>query len=118
MPHHSLDALVRYLLVWHTSALIAAPPVFKNELKQQDTAKWMPLLSMRQLRDWVQTPGRTDSERVARPIRLFAPFHDGLGAGLSLFFGVSWLSTQLAEWRYDGDSHSWSLCRTCSVSRW
>ncbi|KAJ7616731.1 hypothetical protein B0H17DRAFT_1152606 [Mycena rosella] len=72
----------------------------------------MPSLHVRQLRDWVQTPGRTDSERVARPIRLFAPFHGGRGAGLSSFFGVSWLSAQLAEWRYDGDYRRFALMVT------
>ncbi|KAF8191926.1 glycosyl transferase family group 2-domain-containing protein [Mycena galopus ATCC 62051] len=58
---------------------------------------------MRRLRDWVQTPERIDSERVARPIRLFAPFYNGLGAGLSLFFVISALSIQLTKWPYDGN---------------
>ncbi|KAJ7122674.1 glycosyl transferase family group 2-domain-containing protein [Mycena crocata] len=39
--------------------------------------------------------------REARPIRYFAPFYGGLGAGLSLFFLASGLAILLQEWRLD-----------------
>ncbi|KAJ6449984.1 glycosyl transferase family group 2-domain-containing protein [Mycena sanguinolenta] len=67
---------------------------------------------MRRLRGWIQTPERIDSGRVARPIRLFAPFYNGLGAGLSLFFVISTLLTQLAKWRYDGEYTSFAVIFT------
>ncbi|KAF7344069.1 Glycosyltransferase family 2 protein [Mycena venus] len=52
------------------------------------------------------------SGRAARPIRLFAPFYGGLGAGLSLFFVTRGLSTLLIEWHYDSDSRRFALMLT------
>ncbi|KAJ7025944.1 glycosyl transferase family group 2-domain-containing protein [Mycena alexandri] len=53
-----------------------------------------------------------DGGRAARPIRLFAPFYGGLGAGLSLFFLASGFSTLLAEWRLDGNARRFALMIT------
>ena len=44
--------------------------------------------------DWTPEP---------RPIRLFAPVYNGLGAGLSLFFVGSGLNVLIREWMLDGD---------------
>ncbi|KAF7334603.1 Glyco-trans-2-like domain-containing protein [Mycena venus] len=52
------------------------------------------------------------SGREERPIRLFAPFYGGLGAGLSLFFLASGLTTLLAEWRLDHDYSRFGLMAT------
>ncbi|KAJ7661783.1 hypothetical protein B0H17DRAFT_953385 [Mycena rosella] len=69
------------------------------------------MVTKTRLRGWLSTEnqGTTDSRRVARPIRLYAPFYNGLGAGLSLFFVTRGLSTQLIEWRYDGDYRHFSF---------
>ncbi|KAJ7113089.1 glycosyl transferase family group 2-domain-containing protein [Mycena epipterygia] len=52
------------------------------------------------------------SGREARPIRLFAPFYGGLGAGLALFFVASGLSMLLNEWRLDHDYKRFALMAT------
>jgi hypothetical protein len=88
-----------YLLGFDTEARATAAATFaKNEVKQKDAAKEKDRLTKKRLRDWYwnlskaqsspvgdpQKLGTTDSKRAARPIRLFAPFYGGLGAGLSL----------------------------------
>ncbi|KAJ6566034.1 glycosyl transferase family group 2-domain-containing protein [Mycena capillaripes] len=74
------------------------------------------------LSGWSSTEdeGTTDSRRVARPIPLYAPFYNGLGAGLSLFFVTRGLSTQLIEWRCDGDYRRFSfiICVPYLVCVW
>lgn len=55
---------------------------------------------------------QSSSGREARPIRLFAPFYGGLGAGLSVFFVASGLSMLVNEWRLDGDTRRFALMAT------
>ncbi|KAF7313187.1 Glyco-trans-2-like domain-containing protein [Mycena kentingensis (nom. inval.)] len=50
--------------------------------------------------------------RETRPLRLFAPLYNGLGAGLSVFFIGSGLEILLAEWRQDGDYRRFALMAT------
>ncbi|KAJ7850100.1 glycosyl transferase family group 2-domain-containing protein [Mycena leptocephala] len=54
----------------------------------------------------------SETGREARPIRLFAPIYGGLGAGLSVFFLASGLTTLLAEWRLDHDYRRFGLMAT------
>ena len=44
-----------------------------------------------------------------RPIRLFAPVYNGLGAGLSLFFVGSGVNVLVREWMLDGDATRFAL---------
>ncbi|KAJ7510955.1 glycosyl transferase family group 2-domain-containing protein [Mycena galericulata] len=52
------------------------------------------------------------SGREARPMRMFAPFYGGLGAGLALFFLASGLAVLLQEWRLDHDYRRFGLLVT------
>lgn len=58
----------------------------------------------------------TDTEkgetREERPVRLFAPFYAGLGAGLSIFFVASGVAIILAEFRMDNDYIRFALLAT------
>ncbi|PBK87934.1 hypothetical protein ARMGADRAFT_1034243 [Armillaria gallica] len=49
------------------------------------------------------------SRKSARPIRLFGPVYGGLGAGLSLYFIGSGISTMISEARLDGDYTRFAL---------
>ncbi|KAJ7020193.1 glycosyl transferase family group 2-domain-containing protein [Mycena alexandri] len=110
---------------FNTEARItAAAALAKNEVKQKDAAKNKDEFTEKCLRGWhwnlskfspIGDPQKlttTNSRRTARPIRLFAPFYGGLGAGLTLFFVTRVLSTLLIEWRYDGDYTRFALMLT------
>ncbi|KAJ7866183.1 glycosyl transferase family group 2-domain-containing protein [Mycena olivaceomarginata] len=103
-----------YLLGFDTEARATAAATFaKNEVKQKDAAKEKDRLTKKRLRDWYWNLSKAQSSpRAARPIRLFAPFYGGLGAGLSLFFVTHGLSTLLIEWRYDGDYRRFAFMLT------
>ncbi|KAL1719962.1 glycosyl transferase family group 2-domain-containing protein [Schizophyllum commune] len=53
-----------------------------------------------------------EASKEARPIRLFAPFYNGLGVGLSIFFIASGLSVLLQEFRLDNDYTRFALMAT------
>jgi cellulose synthase/poly-beta-1,6-N-acetylglucosamine synthase-like glycosyltransferase len=53
-----------------------------------------------------------EKQSTARPLRLLAPFYNGIGAGLSVFFIASGLEVLLAEWRQDGDYRRFALMAT------
>ncbi|KAJ7049552.1 glycosyl transferase family group 2-domain-containing protein [Mycena amicta] len=55
---------------------------------------------------------QSTSGREDRPIRLFAPFYGGLGAGLSLYFISNGLETLLVQWRLDHDYSRFALMVT------
>ncbi|KAJ7058515.1 glycosyl transferase family group 2-domain-containing protein [Mycena amicta] len=90
-----------------TAAVVAQPPAKKSRWW------WSWKLDKRST-----TPAPRDLEkqstsgREARPIRLFAPFYGGLGAGLSLFFVGSGLEMLLTEWRMDRDYRRFALMAT------
>jgi hypothetical protein len=51
-------------------------------------------------------PDATES----RPARYFAPFYNGVAAGLSLLFICNGLRTLIKEWQLDGDFTRFALC--------
>ncbi|KAJ7759602.1 glycosyl transferase family group 2-domain-containing protein [Mycena metata] len=121
MGYDSWDALAQYLFIWR--AWHATPALATNEVKK-DTAKDKFTKKCLRGGHWnlsntlfspvgdPQKLSTTNLGRTARPIRLFAPFYGGLGAGLSLFFVTRGLSTLLIEWRYDGDYTRFALMLT------
>ncbi|CAK5270569.1 unnamed protein product [Mycena citricolor] len=57
-------------------------------------------------------PEKQQARKDMRPIRLFAPFYNGLGAGLAVFFMASGTEILLAEWRQDGKVSRFGLIGT------
>ncbi|KAG7087305.1 hypothetical protein E1B28_013283 [Marasmius oreades] len=78
---------------------VAVPPVVTAE-KSTKKSRWNWNWRLQKKKRDVHTDVEKGSKQ-ARPIRLFAPFYDGFGAALSLYFIGSGLSTLLQEWRLD-----------------
>ncbi|KAJ4481261.1 glycosyl transferase family group 2-domain-containing protein [Lentinula aciculospora] len=86
-----------------TPQISALPSLTEKSQKPQPKSKWN--WSWRIIR---KAPNSTaDLEKGSiprpRPIRLFAPFYGGFGAGLSVFFIGSGLSVLIQEYRLDND---------------